>query len=278
MKFDMHCHTKEGSPDAKVSISDYVKKLAELGFQGMLVSDHDSYDGYREWQEIKQYSPYKDFVVLKGIEYDTIDGGHILVIMPDDRPLKILEFRGLPVKTLIELVHRNGGILGPAHPCGERHLSLTNTYRYKHHTEILKKFDFLEGYNPCEDDESNDKAITYARFYHLPTFGGSDSHKEACVGHAFTYFPADISCNNDLISCVKNAKPDDIVCGGYRYDQTTKDRLGPFNHILVEGFWFYNKAAAFYRRHKRKAELKYLDAMEPVLSLLKKHQNKKSSK
>ena len=68
MKFDMHCHTKEGSPDAKVSISEYVEKLAELGFGGMLVSDHDSYDGYREWQEIKQYSPYKDFVFLKGIE------------------------------------------------------------------------------------------------------------------------------------------------------------------------------------------------------------------
>lgn len=266
MRFDMHCHTKEGSPDAKISITDYIKKLVELGFDGMLVSDHDSYDGYREWQDIKENSPYKDFVVLKGIEYDTIDGGHILVIMPDNRPLKILEFRGLPVRTLIELVHRNGGILGPAHPCGERHLSITNTHRFRHRADILRKFDFIEAYNPCEDDESNDKAMTYARSYNLPTFGGSDSHKEACVGHAYTDFPVEISSNNDLIDCIKYSSPETISCGGYRYNHTTKDKLGVFNHILVEGFWFYNKVAAFYRRHKRIAELNYLETIEPILS------------
>ncbi len=276
MKFDMHCHTKEGSPDAKISIEEYVRKLKELGFDGMLVSDHDTYGGYHEWQEIKQYSPYKDFVVLKGIEYDTIDGGHILVIMPDDRPLKILQFRGLPVKTLIELVHRNGGILGPAHPCGERHLSLTNTHRYRNHTDILKKFDFLEAYNPCEDDESNDKAQTYRRFFNLPGFGGSDSHKEACVGHAYTEFPMDIYSNDDLIACVKNCDPNSIEFGGYRYEHTTKDKLGAFNRVLVEGFWFYNRFAAIYRGKKRKRELKHLNKIEPILSLIKKHRMRTS--
>lgn len=274
MKFDMHCHTKEGSPDAKITIEDYIKKLHSLGYHGMLVTDHDSYSGYMEWKAIKQYSPYKDFVVLKGIEYDTIDGGHILVVMPSERPLRILEFRGLPVRTLIELVHRNGGILGPAHPCGERHLSIMNTARYRHHPEILRKFDFIEGYNPCESDESNDKAQTYGRFFNLPCFGGSDSHKEACVGHAFTEIPAKIETTNDLISFIKNCSPEDVSFGGYRYDQTTKDKLGPFNHVLVEGFWFYNKFAAFYRKHKRKAELNYLNKIEPILSLIKKRKNK----
>ena len=31
--------------------------------------------------------------MLKGIEYDTIDAGHILVIMPENVKLKILELR-----------------------------------------------------------------------------------------------------------------------------------------------------------------------------------------
>ena len=74
-----------------------------------------------------------------------IDAGHILVIMPENVKLLILECRGLPVKMLQDIVHHHGGILGPAHPCGERHLSITRTRLYKKHPEIMENFDFLEG-------------------------------------------------------------------------------------------------------------------------------------
>ena len=47
MNLDMHCHTKEGSLDGKVSIEDYITRLEELGYDGMLVTDHNSYNGYR---------------------------------------------------------------------------------------------------------------------------------------------------------------------------------------------------------------------------------------
>ena len=36
MKFDMHCHTKEGSLDGKVGIEEYIRILKEKGYQGML--------------------------------------------------------------------------------------------------------------------------------------------------------------------------------------------------------------------------------------------------
>ena len=51
MKFDMHCHTKEGSLDGKVGIEEYIRILKEKGYQGMLVSDHNSYNGYRYWRD-----------------------------------------------------------------------------------------------------------------------------------------------------------------------------------------------------------------------------------
>ena len=54
MKFDMHCHTREGSIDAKVELEHYVKKLVHLGYDGMLVTDHNSYKGHDKWQEIKK--------------------------------------------------------------------------------------------------------------------------------------------------------------------------------------------------------------------------------
>ena len=46
VKFDMHCHTKEGSLDGKVEIGVYIRRLQKQGFSGMLVTDHNSYDGY----------------------------------------------------------------------------------------------------------------------------------------------------------------------------------------------------------------------------------------
>ena len=82
MKIDMHCHVKEGSIDSKVSLEDYIRKLKERGLDGMLITDHDTYNGYRHWKLSMKGKKYTDFVVLKGIEYDTLDCGHMLVVMP----------------------------------------------------------------------------------------------------------------------------------------------------------------------------------------------------
>ena len=38
MKIDMHCHVKEGSPDSKVSLDEYITILKANGFEGMLIT------------------------------------------------------------------------------------------------------------------------------------------------------------------------------------------------------------------------------------------------
>ena len=43
MKIDMHCHVREGSPDSKVSLEEYIRILKDNGFDGMVVTDDDSY-------------------------------------------------------------------------------------------------------------------------------------------------------------------------------------------------------------------------------------------
>ena len=50
MKIDMHCHVKEGSIDSKVSLEDYITLLKKKGFQGMVITDHNTYNGYRYWK------------------------------------------------------------------------------------------------------------------------------------------------------------------------------------------------------------------------------------
>ena len=251
MKLDMHCHTREGSPDGKLGLLENIKILKQKGYHGMLITDHDSYKAYRYYKKLAEKP--EDFVVLKGIEYDTIDAGHMLIVMPTDIKLPILELRGLPVLLLIEIVHHYGGIIGPAHPCGEKFLSIRNTLREKKAGNIYQKFDFIEGYNACEDADSNMRAMRIAEEYNLPCFGGSDSHKPDCAGFGYTILQENINDETDLINYIRSGKT--TMAGGIHYEHTTKAKLGRVNKILVYSFWVYNKATALIRRKARNLEL-----------------------
>lgn len=251
MKLDMHCHTKEGSPDGKLELLENIEILKEKGYHGMLITDHDSYKAYRYY---KKLSPKpENFLVLKGIEYDTIDAGHMIIIMPTGVKLPILELRGLPVTLLIEIVHHYGGILGPAHPCGEKFLSIGNTLRGKLSESIYQRFDFIEGYNACEDADSNMRAMAIAEKFSLPCFGGSDSHKADCAGLGYTILQETIDSETDLINYILAGKP--TMVGGRHYTHTTRAKLGKINNVLVYSFWIYNKTLALVRRKARNLEL-----------------------
>lgn len=203
MKFDMHCHTRAGSVDSKIPIEEYIRILISKGFDGMLITDHDSYKGYHYWLENCHKLP-DDFTVLMGVEYDTKDAGHFIVIMPDHIHLRVLQIRGMTLDTLERIVHHFGGILGPAHPFGPPSSSAMFFNKMQRNPHLIRKLDFLEGFNTCETVRSNQAAQLLAKKYGKQCFGGSDSHKEDYVGMGFTQFDRDISCNDDLISCVKS--------------------------------------------------------------------------
>ena len=235
---------------------EFAAVLKSKGFDGMLVSDHDSYKGYRAWKKVKEEGRDGGFLVLKGVEYDTIDAGHILVIMPENVKLKILELRGLPVQFLIDIVHKNGGILGPAHPCGEKYLSIMNTLTRRNQMAVMDEFDFVESFNACESPESNAGARSIAETYEKPVFGGSDAHKADCIGMGYTEFSEKITCESDLIRLVKEKGQEACVCGGEYYGKTTKQKIGKANNLLVDGFWCYNHLASMMRHRKRIRELR----------------------
>lgn len=201
MKFDMHCHTKSGSIDSRISIKDYISILKEQGFDGMLVTDHDSYRGYENWLAHKDEMP--DFKVIRGIEYDTKDAGHFIVIMPEGVKLKVLETRGMSVEQLVKIVHENGGVLGPAHPYGMKSSSAMLYRKMKKHPYLMEEFDFLEGFNACEKVRANKMAQVLAAQYGLQCVGGSDSHVGTYVGMGFTEFDRPIETSDDMIASIK---------------------------------------------------------------------------
>ncbi len=259
MKVDMHCHTKEGSLDGKVTIEEYIRQLIIRGIDGMVVTDHNSYDGYRAWQQHLKDRRFPDFTVLRGIEYDTCDAGHMLVIMPSGVWLPVLEKRGMKVAQLIYTVHRYGGILGPAHPCGEPYLSMVSTLRQASTDQLkalFQRFDFVEVFNSCEDMENNENARLWAEECGLPQTAGSDAHKADCIGLACTEMPDDIRSEDDLIRYVREGGS--FSWSGVCYRKTLKDRLGKWNNALVAGYYFYNKLAGVSRVLSRRSELRDL--------------------
>ncbi len=271
MKFDMHCHTKAGSIDAKVPLEKYIELLKEKGFDGMLVTDHDSYRGYRKWFESggAQRAEFLDFTVLCGIEYDTKDAGHFIVILPDGLMPHVLRLRGLPVERLIRLVHRLGGILGPAHPYGVKSSSAMFFKKIKNHPEILKKVDFIEGFNTCESNRANALAMELAKKYRKPCIGGSDAHEEKYVGMGFTEFQTEtcgkadavekpISCNNDLIRAVKTGCI--ASCGGQVRQQTSKAKHKEAFYSVL-GFKVYNSGLGILFSPVRKFRLTQMEFM-----------------
>ncbi len=262
MKIDMHCHVKEGSLDSKVSVEEYIMLLKAKGFQGMVITDHNTYKGYRYWKNHIKGKRHTDFVVLKGIEYDTRDAGHILVIMPEGVKMRVLELRGMSVSVLIDFVHRNGGVLGPAHPCGEKYLSFTNTKRFRRSPELMKRFDFVEAFNCCESVESNENALELARKYDKVRVGGSDAHKPDCVGRAYTILPEPVTCETELISMIHRKTA--FETGGNYYNKTTKEKMGRVKLLLTYSFWFYNKGGELLRRHGRNVKMEQENPIDPI--------------
>ena len=255
MKFDLHCHTKEGSLDSRVSVREFVHKFMALGFDGFMISDHNSYKGCKAWDAIKDDPRYRNFCVIKGIEYDTKDAGHILVIMPDGLYLRILSIRGMRCSKLIKIVHFFGGILGPAHPFGVASSSLMGFKNMN--MRLMRKFDFIETFNTCESPESNRRAVILAEDCGVPTFAGSDSHVSEYIGMACTEIDADIHCNNDLIAAVKSGTK--ITAGGTERGESKKAKKKE-HWIGILSFKLYNRGIAKlispYRKIKRRTLLR----------------------
>lgn len=201
MRFDLHCHTKEGSIDSKVPVEEYAYRFMRLGYDGFMIADHNSWRGCKAWDAVCDDPAYENITVIRGMEYDTKDCGHILVILPDGVYPSILRVRGMACRRLITLVHLLGGVLGPAHPYGIASSSMMGFK--KMNPRLLHNMDFVEVFNTCESPESNRLARGLAKRYRLPGIAGSDSHVTDYIGMAFTDIHHTIHCNEDLIHAIK---------------------------------------------------------------------------
>lgn len=241
-KYDCHCHVNEGSGDSKVKTEDFIRKLINNNFSGCLITDHNTYEGYNFYKNNLK-DKYPSFNVIKAIEYDTQDAGHIIVVMPSNFDTSELLKRGWKLRHLIDYVHNNNGILGAAHPCSEPYLSIFSSPAYINNYDICKELDFIEVLNTGEKEEENICASYLAKKYNLVTFGGSDSHLLETVGTGYTEFNELITNEDELIKYVKDKK-ETTVDGTYyiNKDRIKYDKFGKLPYLynnLVSKFHYY---------------------------------------
>ena len=249
---DMHIHTKEGSMDGHCSVFESAQKLKEMGFTGMVTADHNSYAGYEAWENgIASHPELKDFHVIRGIEYDTRDGGHVLVILPVGTEINLLKIRGMGVERLLDLVHEKNGICGMCHPYGNGYFAAMHTNHVKNSVEIQKKFDFIEIFNAHIKDEGNQDADELAKKLNKPGSAGTDAHKLKYVGTASTGFDMKVTNSDELIEGVMKGH---IIAAGKVGSLIFPQQHGIIKWGGIIGYWVWNKAAALlYTKRRSKA-------------------------
>ena len=113
----------------------------------------------------------------------------------------------------------------------------------------MEEFDFVEGYNACENDDNNRHARMIAEIYDKPMTGGSDAHRYNAIGLGWTLLPESVKTQQDFIDLIRSGEK--IRIGGHFYGKSTKEKLGKANHLLVYGFFYYNKALNFAKQTQR---------------------------
>ncbi|MGX8774636.1 MAG: CehA/McbA family metallohydrolase [Bacillota bacterium] len=251
MKFDLHCHTREGSLDSRVSILKYISEYKKLGYDGFMIADHNTYRGCKAWDELRNLPELEEelagFTVIRGLEYDTKDAGHVLVVMPDDVYLRLLHIRGMRLRKLIYVVHSCGGVLGLAHPFGAASSSAMGFTIMNY--DLIEQLDFIEVFNTCEAELSNYLAKELAAKYELPGTAGTDAHREEYIGMAFTEIDADIRCNNDFIEAIQNGAA--FRATGTEREETSTGKAKE-HWTGVIGYKVYNRGIAKVRSVHRK--------------------------
>jgi len=138
----MHTHNSLGSRDSKVSPRELVTEAKKRGINAICVTDHDSYEGIKEVQEIGKI---EGITVIEGIELST-KYGHLLIFgvnintileqnlnelanqMKNKKYDNLEKLKGnifsfmsattSEIDTLIERVHEHSGVVVLAHTFG----------------------------------------------------------------------------------------------------------------------------------------------------------------
>lgn len=180
LKIDPHVHSK-ASYDAYDPVDLILEQAADIGLDGVVITDHDTID--KSLEAAEKASDY-GLIGIPGVEVSTAHG-HLLAIGVEDLP----EI-GAPMGETVTEVRDLGGVAIIPHP-----------FQWTRHGVRKKNItdgDAIEVYNAwLFTGYKNRKALKFARKQDYPGIGASDAHSVGSVGRAYTEIEIDPS-NVDL--------------------------------------------------------------------------------
>ena len=174
-RIDLHVHSRfSGDNDSDPEAS--IIQAINLNLQGIAFTEHYYYGASEPVEGLKE--KYSESVcIFRGVEFSSIEGHCLVFGVNTDR----LGMKGMPVRDIVKIVTQAGGVVIPSHPY-RRINSLGDIVKG------LEGISALEGYNGCNMDPFNLKAVETAILLNLPYTGGSDAHSPSEVGSCFTEF------------------------------------------------------------------------------------------
>lgn len=218
-RFETHFHTHKVSSCATVGAAEAVRWYHEIGYSGLVVTDHfhrgyfegrealtaDDPDDLKIWTEhvdaflsgyetAKQAGEKLGMIVLPGMEIRFDENNNDYLVYGISREFLLAHPRPytMTLRTFGPLAHRHGLRIYQAHP-------LRNTMTIMH-PHLL---DGMEAYNGNpRHDARNNLAALWADQHGLPAIAGSDFHKPGDQGTAGLDFQEPVCNNADLLKAL----------------------------------------------------------------------------
>lgn len=218
-KYDLHVHTKEISPCARLSIEEIIDKYMEEGYFGLVLTDHFRKGYFRkckreQWREKvedffysydrgKEYCKDKDFYIGLGMEisFNNEKNDYLVFGLEKEDYMKNEWMIEMELKDFYNKF-KDKAIIIQAHPHRQKHSKLADI-KYLHGIEINNK-------NPRHNNNNHLTKAVYEKHPHLIAIGGSDVHKKEDLCNGGICTNKKITTHKDLIEILKN-KEFDII-------------------------------------------------------------------
>ncbi|MGM9682986.1 MAG: PHP domain-containing protein [Eubacteriales bacterium] len=212
-KFELHCHTAEGSGCSVMSAHEMVDFYVERGYDGIVVSDHftgkTTVPKGSTWNERIEYFYENGFAkayrygqerglkVFFGPEWSSEGNDFLLLGLDKDWWLRQTDFFELSPGEVFDRVHEAGGIVIHAHPFAQaKWIKCIRLFP--------DKTDAVEVFNGGSCDTVNERALAYARSYGLKMTGGTDIHNSNVKVLCGITVPYACSTVAELVSAIKS--------------------------------------------------------------------------
>lgn len=212
-KYDLHVHTKEISPCARLSVEEIIDKYIEEGYSGLVLTDHFRKGYFRkcereEWKEKTkeyfysydraiEYCKDKDFYIGLGMEISFNNDTNDFLVFGFEKE-DFMENEWMIEMGLKDFYNKfkDKAVIIQAHPHRQKGSTLEDI-NYLHGLEINNQ-------NPRHNNNNDLTRAIYEENPWLIGTGGSDVHQQEDLCTTGIYTNEKITSDKDLVKILRN--------------------------------------------------------------------------